>query len=80
MFAVLAQRLGAVELHEAHRFTHRWEAHALAQLRRGDHQGLDTFARERRIHGGPQPRVQRDCLTGWWTAHQAARQSRCTRG
>jgi conjugative relaxase-like TrwC/TraI family protein len=73
MFAAVAQTLGAIELHEAHRFTHPWESHALAQLRRGDTTGLDVFARERRIHGGPQPRVQRDCLTAWRSAQQDGR-------
>ena len=43
MFSALADTLGAVELHEAHRFTHRWEAHALAQLRHGDPAGLETL-------------------------------------
>ena len=73
MFAALADTLGAVELHEAHRFTHRWEAHALAQLRRGDHAGLEALARHGRVHGGPQPQAQRDCLAGWWAAHHAGR-------
>jgi hypothetical protein len=73
MFAALADTLGAIELHETHRFTHPWEAHALTQLRRGDTAGLDTLARERRIQGGSQPRVQGDCLTAWWAAHQDRR-------
>ena len=69
MFAALAETLGAIELHEAHRFAHRWEAHALAELRRGDPAGLEALARHRRVHGGPQPQAQRDCLAGWWAAH-----------
>ena len=69
MFAALAETLGAIELHEAHRFAHRWEAHALAELRRGDPAGLEALARHRRVHGGPHPQAQRDCLTGWWAAH-----------
>jgi ATP-dependent exoDNAse (exonuclease V) alpha subunit len=73
MFAVLTETLGAVELHEAHRFTHRWEAHALAQLRDGDSTGLETLARHGRVHGGPQPQAHRECLTGWWAAHHAGR-------
>ncbi len=73
MFAALADTLGAIELHEAHRFTHRWEAHALAELRRGAHTGLEALARHGRIHGGPQPQAHHDCLTGWWAAHQAGR-------
>ena len=73
MFAALAETLGGVELYEAHRFTHRWEAHALAQLRHGDRAGLETFARHGRIHGGSQPQAQRDCLAGWWAARQAGR-------
>jgi conjugative relaxase-like TrwC/TraI family protein len=73
MFAALAETLGAIELHEAHRFTHRWEARALAQLRRGEHTGLEAFARHGRLHGGSQPQAQRDCLSGWWAGHDAGR-------
>jgi ATP-dependent exoDNAse (exonuclease V) alpha subunit len=73
MFAALAEMLGGVELHEAHRFTHRWEAHALAQLRRGGTASLQTFAQHGRLHGGPQSQAHRDCLAGWWAAHQAGR-------
>jgi conjugative relaxase-like TrwC/TraI family protein len=70
MFAALAETLGAIELYETHRFTHPWEAHALSQLRCGDPAGLGALARARRVNGGSQPRVQRDCLAGWWAAHQ----------
>jgi conjugative relaxase-like TrwC/TraI family protein len=73
MFAALADTLGAVELREAHRFTRRWEAHALAHLRHGDPNGLRALAANGRIHGGPQPQAQRDCFSGWWSAHQAGR-------
>ena len=73
MFAALADTLGAIELHEAHRFTHRWEAHVLATLRHGDHAALEALRRHGRIHGGPQSQAHRDCLTGWWTANQAGR-------
>ncbi len=45
MFAALAEHLGAIELHETHRFAHPWEAHALAQLRRGDPAGLEALVR-----------------------------------
>ena len=41
-FRALAQRLGAVELHEVHRQRDSWDRDALAALRRGE---LDTFAR-----------------------------------
>jgi conjugative relaxase-like TrwC/TraI family protein len=73
MFATLADTLDAVELHEAHRFTHDWEAHALAQLRHGDRNGVRALAANGRIHGAPQLQAQRDCFTGWWSAHQASR-------
>jgi conjugative relaxase-like TrwC/TraI family protein len=73
MFAALAETLGALELREAHRFTHPWEAHALAALRHGDCNGLQALAAHGRIHGGPQPHAQRDCFTGWWAAHHASR-------
>jgi hypothetical protein len=64
MFAALADTLGAVD--STSRFTHRWEAHALAQLRRGDTVGLQAFAQRGRLHGGPQPQAHRDCLAGSW--------------
>ena len=50
MFAALADTLGAVELHEAHRFTQPWEAHALALLVAG------TVAASRRSRYGPRLR------------------------
>jgi conjugative relaxase-like TrwC/TraI family protein len=71
MFAALADTLDAVQLRQAHRFTHQWEAHALAQLRRGDHTGLDAYARHGRVYGGPQLQTERACFVGWWDAHRA---------
>ena len=73
MFAAFADTLGAIELHEAHRFTHSWEAHALAELRRGEPAGLEALGWHGRIHGGPQRQAHRDCLAAWWAAYHAGR-------
>jgi conjugative relaxase-like TrwC/TraI family protein len=73
MFAALAHELGAIELRDTHRYAHAWEAHALAQLRRGDHAWLEGFAAHGRVHGGSQTQARTECFTRWWRAHQAGR-------
>jgi len=71
MFAALAETLGAVELRQSHRFTHPWEATALAQLRRRDGAWLETFRAHGRLHGGTEAQARRACFEGWWAAQQA---------
>jgi conjugative relaxase-like TrwC/TraI family protein len=73
MFAALAHELGAVELRESHRYSHAWEAHALAHLRRGDGKWLEEFAAHGRVRGGSENTARNECFTRWWRAHQAGR-------
>jgi conjugative relaxase-like TrwC/TraI family protein len=73
MFAALADRLGAIELRDSHRFTHAWEARALGQLRRGDSHWLETFAGHGRVHGATETTTRNECFARWWRASQAGR-------
>ena len=73
MFAALAETLGAAELRESHRFTNRWEAEALARLRRRDGAWLEAFRAHGRLHGGSEAQARNGCFRGWWAATQAGR-------
>jgi len=73
MFAALAETLGAAELRESHRFTNRWEAAALARLRRHDGAWLEAFRAHGRLHGGDETQARRGCFRGWWEAQQHGR-------
>jgi conjugative relaxase-like TrwC/TraI family protein len=73
MFAALAERLGAIELRDTHRYTHAWEARALGELRRGDSAWLETFTAHGRAHGGSDATARTECFTRWWRAHQHGR-------
>ena len=73
MFAALAETLGAAELRQTLRFAQRWEAVALAQLRRRDGAWLEAFRDHGRLHGGSQAQARRGCLGDWWDAHQHGR-------
>jgi Ti-type conjugative transfer relaxase TraA len=69
-FRALAERLGAVELHEVRRQREQWERGALSALREGD---VDRFAREYHDHGRlvalPNARAAREALVAdWWVA------------
>jgi conjugative relaxase-like TrwC/TraI family protein len=73
MFAALAETLGATELSQSHRFTNRWEATSLAQLRRRDGAWLEAFEAHGRLHGGDETKARSGCFRGWWAAQQAGR-------
>jgi hypothetical protein len=73
MFAALADRLGAIELRDTHRYARAWEALALAALRRGDSAWLEAFAAHGRVHGGSEAAARSECFTRWWRAHQHGR-------
>jgi len=73
MFAALVQTLGAAELSQSHRFTNRWEASALAQLRRRDGAWLEAFRAHGRLHGGDETQARSGCFRGWWAAEEAGR-------
>jgi len=71
-FRALAQRLGAVELHEIHRQRHGWDRDALAALRGGE---VDAFARAYHEHGrliaAPSPEAARAAIVEDWCAAHA---------
>ena len=71
MFAALAEGLGALELHQTHRFTHPWEGTALGQLRRGEAGWLSAFGAHGRIHGGSEAVASRELFERWWDAHRS---------
>ncbi len=73
MFPALAETLGASELRQTHRFTQRWEATALAQLRRRDGAWLEAFRAHGRLHGGSGAQARNDCFRGWRDAQRAGR-------
>ena len=73
MFAALAEILGASELRHSQRFTERWEAVALAQLRRRDGAWLEAFRAHGRLHGGSEAQARHGCFWGWWDAQQHGR-------
>ena len=51
MFRALAERLGAAELREIHRFAQAWEADASLRLHDGDKTALAAYAARARIQG-----------------------------
>ncbi|HEX8083359.1 MAG TPA: MobF family relaxase [Solirubrobacteraceae bacterium] len=69
-FAGLADRLGAVELHEVRRQQHDWDRDALSALRHGDVAAwADAYRGHGRIVARPSARQLRDKLVGdWWHA------------
>jgi conjugative relaxase-like TrwC/TraI family protein len=76
-FRALADRVGAVELHDVRRQDEQWDREALAALRRGD---VERFAREYHDHGrlvaAPTAESARDALVeDWWQAHQRGEQA-----
>ena len=73
MFAALAETLGAAELHQTHRFSARWEAVALAQLRRRDRTWLEAFGSTGVCTPVASTTAHRDCFEGWWHAQQHGR-------
>ena len=69
-FRGLADRIGALELHETRRQQHQWDREALARLRTGE---IDEWASQYRDAGRlvarPTARQTRDELvTDWWSA------------
>ena len=71
-FRALADRLGAVELHEVHRQREGWDRDALAALRGGD---VERFVREYQAHGRivaapTADAVKQALVQDWWKSHQ----------
>ncbi|HEX6299386.1 MAG TPA: MobF family relaxase [Acidimicrobiia bacterium] len=65
MFAHLADKFGAVELDEVHRFQHGWEGRASLRLRSGDPGVLAEYDRYGRIHDGSQTEMESEVMNAW---------------
>ena len=68
MVAHLAQRFGAIQLDQVHRFTYEWERRASLQLRSGDPDALIAYDRHGRIHGGTGAEMENKMLGAWRAA------------
>lgn len=64
-FELLADRHGAVELHEVRRFTESWEAEASLKLRQRDPAALAAYAMRARIYGGDTDELGDDLFAAW---------------
>jgi conjugative relaxase-like TrwC/TraI family protein len=64
-FDLLTERHGAATLTEIRRFTHQWERDASVQLRNRDINGIATYVRHGRVHGGPTAQVEQDLFAAW---------------
>ncbi|MGH3189651.1 MAG: ATP-dependent DNA helicase, partial [Streptosporangiaceae bacterium] len=65
MFPLLADRLGALELHEVHRFAEPWEKDASLKLRQGDVAAVADYQARGRIHAAPQDQARQDMVLDW---------------
>ena len=73
MFPLLAGRLGAVEIHEVHRFAQRWEKDASLRLRHGDVTVIADYQARGRVHAGREDQVRRDMMLDWAAGIRAGR-------
>jgi hypothetical protein len=73
MFPLLAGRLGALELHEVHRFAQEWEKDASLKLREGDVTAIADYQARGRIHAGREDQARRDVVLDWAAAIRAGR-------
>ena len=71
MFPLLADRLGAVEIHEVHRFAEQWEKDASLRLRHGDLTVIADYQARGRVHAGREDQARRDMVLDWAAAIRA---------
>ena len=71
MFPLLADRLGALEIHEVHRFAEQWEKDASLKLRHGDVTVIADYQARGRIHAGREDQARRDMVLDWAAAMRA---------
>ncbi|HEY3954613.1 MAG TPA: MobF family relaxase [Streptosporangiaceae bacterium] len=63
--ALLARRLGHVQLTHAGRFTHEWEQDATLRLRDGDVTVLADYTQHDRLHAGPAEQILEDATRAY---------------
>ncbi len=73
MFPLLAGRLGALEIHEVHRFAEQWEKAASLRLREGDVTAIADYQARGRIHAGRADQARRTMVLDWAAAIRAGR-------
>ncbi len=73
MFPLLADRLGALEIHEVHRFAEQWEKDASLKLRHGDVTVIADYQARGRVHAGREDQARRDMVLDWAAAIRAGR-------
>ena len=73
MFPLLADRLGALEIHEVHRFAEQWEKDASLKLRHGDVTVIADYQARGRVHAGREDQARRDMVLDWAAAMRAGR-------
>ena len=71
MFPLLADRLGALEIHEVHRFAEQWEKDTSLKLRNGDVTVIADYQARGRIHAGREDQARRDMVLDWAAAMRA---------
>ena len=71
MFPLLADRLGALEIHEVHRFAQQWEKDASLKLRKGDLTAVADYQARGRIHAGREDQARRNMVLDWAAAIRA---------
>ena len=71
MFPLLADRLGALEIHEVHRFAEQWEKDASLKLRHGDITAIADYQARGRIHAGREDQARRNMVLDWAAAIRA---------
>ena len=71
MFPLLADRLGALEIHQVHRFAEAWEKDASLKLRHGDVTVIADYQARGRIHAGREDQARRDMVLDWAAAIRA---------
>jgi conjugative relaxase-like TrwC/TraI family protein len=65
MFTLLAERHGAVELHEVHRFANEWEKQASLALRDGDAGVIADYQAQGRVFAAPEDKAMRNVVLDW---------------
>jgi len=65
MFSLLAERHGATELHEVHRFSNEWEKQASLALRDGDTGVIADYQAQGRVFPAAEDQAMRNAVLDW---------------
>lgn len=71
IFPLLAARLGALEIHQVHRFSEQWEKNASLKLREGDVTAIADYQARGRVHAGREDQARRNMVLDWAAAIRA---------